>query len=390
MPGSELPAEPGAAGGPTRSSGDGPGAWVHTSVSQQLVYGDGAVGGLVDLFRALGVRRAMLVTTPGRADSDQGAQVRRAMGRTLASTFAEVEAHVPTPTVQAALRQARRDGIDGVVSFGGGACIDTAKAVGFFTEQEQGTPGDSFADRPTVPHLSVPTTHAGAELTAGFAMTDPATRTKSGAAAPTLVPQAVLYDPALSRTLPGRLVAETAMAALAHALEAAWSPRRSPEAEALALAGIERLAAGLPAVVDDETDPAARAEVLTGSILAGRALQNASPGVLEGLALVLGGRTGLSHGLACALLVEAAVRFNAEAEPAAVARLGRALGADDAAAGVGALVERLGLPRHLSDLGVSDEDLEAVARLSQSNPAVRANPRPVSEDDALALLESAF
>ena len=122
------------------------------------------------------MRRVLLVTTAGRLASADGQRVVKALGRTLASTFAEVTSHVPTNLVQAALLQARRDGIDGIVSFGGGSCADLAKAVAFFTEQEAGTPGASFFDRPAVPHISIPTTYSGAELTSGFGMTDPRTR----------------------------------------------------------------------------------------------------------------------------------------------------------------------------------------------------------------------
>src|SRR6476661_4908606 len=84
-------------------------------------------------------------------------------GRSLASTFAGAQSHVPAPTVQEATRQARRDAVDAVVSFGGGSCADLGKAVCWFTEQEQGTPGMSYADRPVLPHVSIPTTYSGAE-----------------------------------------------------------------------------------------------------------------------------------------------------------------------------------------------------------------------------------
>ena len=67
-----------------------------------------------------------------------------------------------------------------------------------------------------------------------------------------------------------------------------------------------------------------------------------------------------------------------------------AMGVDDATVAVGALVERLGLPTRLSEVGVTDDDLDAVARLSQGNGNVRANPRPVSEEDARAILDSVF
>jgi len=158
---------------------------------------------------------------------------------------------VPTTTVQAAVMQARRDGVDGIVSFGGGSAADTGKAVCFFTEQEQGQPGASFADRPVLPHVSITTTYSGAELTPFFGMTDPATRQKNGAGGPTIAPMAAFYDPMLTLSTPGRVSAETGMNALAHCVEVIWSPHRTPEAEAVALAGAARIVDALPRVVDD-------------------------------------------------------------------------------------------------------------------------------------------
>jgi alcohol dehydrogenase len=130
--------------------------------------------------------------------------------------------------------------------------------------------------------------------------------------------------------------------------------------------------------------------MLEGSALAGRCLSNASMGVHHGLAQLVGGRTGISHGLANALILPHAIRFNADAVPDELARLADALAVDDVAAAVAQLVARLGLPAQLNDVGVTLEDIDAVARMSQSNHSVRANPKPVSEDDARAILAAAF
>ncbi|HEY5154603.1 MAG TPA: iron-containing alcohol dehydrogenase [Acidimicrobiales bacterium] len=362
--------------------------WVHTGYAQQIVFGAGALGQVADVLKAIGIRRVLLVTTAGRAASDDGDRVVTALGRARASTFAEVTSHAPTPMVHAAVMQARRDGVDGIVSFGGGSAADTGKAVCFFTEQEQGTPGTSFADRPVLPHVSIPTTYSGAELTPFFGMTDPSTHQKSGAGGPTIAPIAAIYDPTLTLTTPARVSAETGMNALAHCVEVVWSPSRTPEAEGVALAGVARIMEALPRVVDDPDDLGARADMFAGAILAGRGLQNASMGVHHGLAQLVGGRTGIPHGLANAIILPAAMAFNADVVPDAMEKLGRAMGVDDATAAVRALVDRLGLPARLGEVGVGDDDLEAVARLSQSNGSVRANPRPVSEDDALEILRS--
>ncbi len=370
--------------------GTNPRAWIHTGYTQQIIFGDGALGQLGELLKSIGLRRVMLVTTGGRAASVDGEHVVRSIGRALASTFAEVTSHVPTPMVQSALRQARRDGVDGIVSFGGGSVADTAKAVCFFTEQEQGTPGSSFADRPVVPHVAITTTYSGAELTPFFGMTDPGTRQKSGAGGPTIAPIAAVYDPQLTLSTPARVSAETGMNALAHCVEVVWSPRRTPEAEALALAGARRIFDALPRVVADPDDLNARTDMLQGSILAGRSLANASMGVHHGLAQLLGGRTGIAHGLANAIVLPAAMTFNSATVPEAIAALSLAMGVDDAIGAVASLVEQLGLPNRLSDVGVSEADVSGVARLAPTNGNVQANPRPVSESDAQAILDSVF
>jgi maleylacetate reductase len=365
--------------------------WTHTGYAQQLIFGAGSVSRLSELLKALSARRVLLVTTAGRNDSDDGERVRRAIGSALAATFAEVESHVPVPLVQRAVQQARRDGVDAVVSFGGGSCADTGKAVCFFTEQEAGTPGASYVDRPALPHIAIPTTYSGAELTGGFGMTDPTARQKTGAGGPTITPIGAIYDPQVTLSTPPRVSAETGMNALAHCVEAVYSPTRTPEAEAIALAGARRIVNALPLVVDDPSDVDVRASMLEGAALAGRALQNGAMGVHHGLSQLVGGRTGIPHGLANAMILAHAVRYNADAAPEEIRRLGDAIGApDDPAGAIGDLVRRLGLPSGLGECGVTLEDLDAVARMSQSNHNVRHNVRPVSEDDARGILAAAY
>lgn len=366
-------------------------SWTHTGFTQKITFGSGALDEVPSIVRDAGGRRILLVTTEGRSTSADGERLVKALGRELVSTFAGVQSHVPAPAVQAAVQQARRDAVDAIVSFGGGSCADLGKAVCYFTEQEAGTPGATWVDRPALPHVAIPTTYSGAELTPFFGVTDPATRRKSGGGGPTIAPVSAVYDPDLTVSTPARVSAETGMNALAHCVESAYSPTRTPESEAIALAGAERIAASLPGVVNDPVDLLARTQMLAGAVLAGRALQNASMGVHHGLAQLVGGRTGVSHGVANAIILAHAMRFNAGAVPAEMRRIGEALGdGDDPAAAVDRLLERLGLPTRLSDVGVTDEDLDAVVHASQSNFSVQANPRPVSEDDARSILEAAF
>jgi len=182
-------------------------AWTHTGFAQRLHFGAGVVAQLPEIAKELGIRRALFVTTEGRSQSDDGARIVKLLGRSLVSRFTEVRSHVPTTAVQAAMQQARRDAVDGVVSFGGGSCADLGKAVSYFTEQEAGTPGASYADRPALRHIAIPTTYSGAELTPFFGMTDERTHTKGGGGGPTTAPIAVVYDPLLTLGTPARVSA---------------------------------------------------------------------------------------------------------------------------------------------------------------------------------------
>ena len=367
--------------------------WSHTGYPQRIHFGSGSLDQVADVVKEVGGRRVMLVTTSGRMASEDGERLVRRLGRQLVSTFAGATSHVPTTTVQAAVRQAGADDVDMLVSYGGGSCADLGKAVCFFVEQQAGTPGASYADRPGLPHIAIPTTYSGAELTPFFGMTDTASRRKTGAGGPTIAPRAAIYDPIVTLDMPVRVSAETGMNALAHGVEAAYSPGRTPEAEAIALACITGVASSLPDVVDDPIDPEARARMLSASVLGGRCLQNAGMGVHHGLAQLVGGRTGMPHGLANAVLLAHALRFNA-GDPALyepLARIGAALGDEgDPAGAVDRLRERLDLPARLSDCGFTEEDLDAVVRMSQSSPSIKGNPRPVSEDEARQILEAAW
>ncbi len=368
-----------------------PEVWVHTGYAQRVHLGPGAVARLPEIVKQTGARRVLVVTSQGRMAGDDGPAIVGRLGRAVVGVFTGARPHLPASVVQAALLQARREGIDGVVSFGGGSCMDLGKAITHFLDVEQGTPGASYVDRPSVAHVAVPTTASGAEVTPFFAMTDERTRVKAGTGGPTIAPLAVVADPLLTLSVPPQVIARTAATALAHGVEAACAPQRSPEAETLALEGVRRIAAALPQVCDDPDDVGARSALLAGAGLTGRALHNATLGVAHGIAELLGGRTGIAHGLASAVVLAHAMRFNADAVPDELTRLGVALGdPDDPPGAVARLFERVGLPSRLRDCGVDEAELDAVARMSGRSESVHRNPRPAGEGDVRAILRDAW
>lgn len=371
--------------------------WAHTGYAQRVHFGAGVADRVGEVCRELGIDRVLVVTTEGRRSSDAGQRLVQVLDAAVESVvvFAGVRSHVPVAAVDDAAAAARASGADGIVSFGGGSCADLGKAVCHAAERAAaaergvGAAGPTYADRPALPHVSVPTTYSGAELTPFYGTTG-ADGHKRGSGGPMLAPRAAVYDPVVTLATPARVSAETGMNALAHGVECAYSPTRSPEAEAVALACIERVAAALPAVVDDPGDLEARTAMLVGAVLGGRCLQNAGMGVHHGLSQILGGRTGLPHGLVNALILPHAMAFNEAAAADAARRIGAALG--DPAGPAGALDRlraRVGLPATLAECGVTAADVEAVALLSPENGNVAANVRPVSVDDARAILTAA-
>jgi alcohol dehydrogenase class IV len=366
--------------------------FTHVGYAQQLRFGAGCCTESEGFVRQLRATRVMLVTTARRRASPTGLRVADSLGAALVTVFDGVRSHVPESSVRAALQLAQRERVDAIVSFGGGSCADLGKAVCYFTEQERGALGTSCFDRPALAHIAIPTAYSGAEVTAHFGMTDEAARRKSGAGAPTIAPAAVLYDPEVTLDLPARVSAETGMNALAHCVEAAWSPARTVEGEAVALAGAARIYQWLPQVCERPGDLGARGEMLAGAMLGGRSLQNASMGVHHGLSQLVGGRTGIPHGLANAVILAHAIRFNADAVGGVIKRLAAAFGRSDgdAAGAIDELRSRMGLPVCLSQCGVTRDDLEVIVGLSAGNANIGKNPKKVSEADARAILEAAY
>ncbi len=317
--------------------------------------------------------------------------MRAALGRALADTFAGVDPHLPADAVREAFAAAQGAGVDGVVTMGGGSVVECGKAVAFFVEQQAGTPGQSVLDRPAVVHVAVPTTYTPAVLTGAFTMTDPHTRTKAMTGTFTSAPTAVLYDPDLLAALGPATVAGTAFDALAAAIGGTHRAGRSPETEAIAHAASARIAGALPLLIDVPDEDLLRAEVLQAAALAARVLQRTGPGPHQALAQLVGGRTGAPHGVVSAILLPHTVAERPPPTRAPSAGWPRSWVATTSAVVLTELLERVGLPAGLGALGIGQDDLDAVARMSQAHPGLAAATArdQWTEDEVAALLAGA-
>jgi alcohol dehydrogenase class IV len=347
------------------------------------------------------------VTTGSARRSGRAAQVEALLGGRFDFVFDAAQPHVPAAQVEEVIGLAEAHFTSALLALGGGSAIGLAKAASLGLEaQVSGPPVRAAAASPgpRVPVAAIPTTYAGSEMTAVVGVTEPdgaGGARKVTRSDPRIAPKLVIYDPNLTLDLPPEITAATGINALAHCVEAVYSTRRNPLSTAAALAGAGHIARALPACIANGNDLTARTDILLGAHLAGASLATVSMGLHHGLCHVLGGAAGVPHGIANAIILPHAMRYNQDAVTAELAQIGRAMqaappGADDADAAataieaVAQLVAELGLPQRLRDAGVPRASLPRLAALAAQSGTVRANPKPVSAADAERILEAAW
>jgi maleylacetate reductase len=260
---------------------------------------------------------------------------------------------------------------DGVVGLGGGSAIDLGKAV----TAETG-----------LPLVSIPTTYAGAEWTPYFGIRAADRTMKGGGSGAHLA--GVVYEAGLTLSLPRAETVGTAMNALAHCAEALYVRGHNPEADEHALVGTRLIARHLPRVVSAPSELEERRALLEGAMHAGMALGGSMLALGHAMAQALGGRYGLPHGAMNAIVLPAALRYNAGVAPDALARFGAAVGGEPVER-VRELA-RLGGFERLRDFGVAEADLPSLAAAAAQRGGAKANPRPVTAGDVERLLRDVW
>jgi maleylacetate reductase len=336
--------------------------------SHRVVFGVRFEAALDAELRDLGVGRYFLVSGPGGAarfrQAAQGVVETRCAG-----AFTEAVSHVPQAIAARAAAEVRESGAEGVVAFGGGAALDTAKAACLAA---------------AVPILAIPTNFSGSEVTPNFGLT--VEGFKRGVVDPTILPKTVIYDPRLSATLPQAAAVCSGVNAIAHALEALYAREANPLTAATAEAGVRRMVAGLSAR-GEAVRGKADADCLAGAWLCGEALAQVGMALHHRICHVLGGAFGLPHAETHTVVLPYSIAFNAPQAPG-LAPLGDLFEGPSLAAGLAAFAARLGAPRTLRELGLQRGDIDAAARLALSTAL--QNPRAAGVADVAAIITQAF
>ena len=295
------------------------------------------------------------------------------------------------PTVGAveALRaELRRERPDWVAAVGGGSVIDLAKAAAGLTDAPQSAAHYQThnAEIPpsALPLIAAPSTAGtGSEATVVAVLTDPARTLKQSIRHPSYMPKLVILDPDLLAGCPPATMAAAGLDAFIQAYESYTSRHATPFTRALSELALVRISRALLPLY--RGDPQAAADMLESSYVAGLALSHARLGVIHGLAHPLGARTGVAHGLVCALCLPACLAFNRSAVQRDLDDLKERHGID-VEAQIDAWLSAMDLPNAFE--GKTIPDFDAAVQETQASGSTAANPRPVAAEDAAALLRA--
>lgn len=291
---------------------------------------------------------------------------------------------------------------DCVVAIGGGSTIDLAKAAAALVRNRHGASvvdflegvgkGLQISDQP-LNVLAVPTTSGtGAEVTKNSVISSYDPPFKKSLRSDRMIPRIVLVDPELTVSLPKETTAYTGMDAITQLIESYLSRRAAPIPQAIALAGLKLAVPALPVVVRDGTSRAEREAMSHAALLSGLALANSGLGLAHGVAAALGIHCRIPHGLACAVMLPAALKVNQKVREKELGQL-ESLFQEHASPDADAFLRRIeslcreiGIPSRLRDIGVEQIQIPALVSGSKGN-SMSGNPRDVSDDELNDLLE---
>lgn len=379
------------------------------NTTPSIVFGEDSVRTIGEIARRRLGERIVFVTdrgvrSAGLADSALAALAEAGRAVDVIDT---VVADPPETVVRDAATRAAAFGATGVIGFGGGSPMDVAKLVALLApghESLSDVYGVGFAKGPRLPLVLVPTTAGtGSEVTP-ISIVTTGENEKKGVVSPVLLPDVALLDPLLTLGLPAHVTAATGIDATVHAIEAyaSMSANNNPVSKRLAREALRLLGGALLPAVTDGNNRQARSDMLLGAMLAGQAFANSPVAAVHALAYPIGGRFHVPHGLSNALVLPHVIRFNLPAAAQAYAEIAAEpfphLAAIAAGARAEAFAEALaglspacGLPVRLREVGIPREALPAMAEdaMKQTRLLVN-NPRPLSQDDALAIYTQAW
>lgn len=344
-------------------------AFTYEGLPIRVRFGRNAVADVAEEVRRLGAQRALVLTTAGR--EAQGSRIGSLLGEAFAGVFSNAVMHTPTDVTERALAVLRSADADCVIAVGGGSTTGLGKALALRTGVQQ---------------LCIPTTYAGSEMTPILGETKDGVKTTVRTL--DVLPETVIYDVNMTLTLPPQISVTSGVNAIAHAVEALYAKDKNPIVSLMAVECVRAFGHALPAIVRDVQNLEARSDALYGAWLGGACLGLVGMALHHKLCHVLGGSFELPHAETHTVILPHAIAYNAAAAPEAMKELAAALGVEDAAKGLFDLIGKLGAPRSLRELGMTQSAIDQAADLAVQSPYW--NPRPVERNAIRELIARAW
>lgn len=316
--------------------------------------------------------------------------------------FSDIKPNPTVANVKAGVAAFAASGADFILAIGGGSSMDTAKAVGIITNNPEfadvvSLEGVADTKQKSVPIIALPTTAGtAAEVTINYVITDEENEKKMVCVDPNDIPVMAIVDAELMYTLPKSLTAATGLDALTHAIEGLITKGAWEMSDMFELKAIEMIARHLETAVNEPENAEARNGMAVAQYIAGMAFSNVGLGVVHGMAHPLGAIFDIPHGVANALLLPTVMAYNMPAALDKYVQIAKAMNvyrpemtteeaAQAAVDAVQALSVRVGIPQHLSELGIKAEELDRLATAAAADVCTPGNPREVNKDIILDL-----
>lgn len=378
---------------------------IHRFILNEVSYfGPGARKELPEVVKRLGKNKALIVTDAGLVKFGVAKMVTDVLDEAGIpfEIFSDVKPNPTVSNVKNGIEAYKASGADFIIAIGGGSSIDTAKAVGIVINNPEfsdivSLEGCAPTTHKSVPIVALPTTAGtAAETTINYVIIDEENHKKMVCVDPNDIPAVAIVDAELMYSLPASLTAATGMDALTHAIEGyitkgAWALSDMFEIEA-----IRMISRNLPTAVAEPSNPQARDAMAVAQYVAGMAFSNVGLGLVHGMAHPMGSLFDIPHGVANALLLPTIMEWNmpacldkypaiAEAMGVDISGMTREEAAQAACDAVKALAIKVGIPQHLSELGIAEKDIQALSEQAIADVCTPGNPRDVTIEDIVAL-----
>tara|TARA_R100000908_G_scaffold65235_1_gene53092 strand:+ start:86711 stop:87760 length:1050 start_codon:yes stop_codon:yes gene_type:complete len=287
--------------------------------------------------------------------------------------FENVIQHVPKESVDKAVEAITNSGADVILVIGGGSSVGLAKGM---------------ALNHPLPIWSVTTTYSGSEVTNIYGISTDGK--KDVGRADIVMPAKVFYDPSLSLSLPLHLASTSATNALAHLVEAMYSPEINPITYEVSLLGMRHLLKGMKSLAKEQKlTEETNENLLMGAYLAGKSLCEVTMGLHHKTAHVLGGNFGMEHSRVHTVILSYTLAHQWEFLSSSLqADLKEITGSEFPPAALKELIEDMGAATDLKNIGFKEEDIsEAAQQICAIN---FESPAPITPPNIEEMLENAF